>query len=791
VAKRIHAKRTPVKRPRRAATSGRLPTKDEVLEFIQSAPEKVGKREIARAFHVKGDDRRALKALLSEMAAEGMLIGNRREIRQPGTLPPVTVLEVVRIDSDGELIAEPVIWNTDEGPRPNVLVGDSSVAASALADEDASSRHRVHHHRSSTGARQAERLPGVGDRILARISLLEEDDPSGARFEASVIKVLPRERRRLLGIFHSYAAGGGSITPVDRKALKEWRVRQGDEGEAVDGDLVRFDIGRKGRGGLPQARVIEPLGNPRDERKVSLIALHAHGIPEDFPEGVLAELDDVAPISAATRTDLRDLPLLTIDPADARDHDDAVHAAADTAPDNPDGWIVTVAIADVAHYIRPGTRLDAEAAKRGNSVYFPDRVVPMLPEVISNNLCSLREQEERPCLAVRMVFNRSGAKIRHTFHRALMRSAAKLSYEEAQAAFDGNPGPAAASVWESALEPLWKAYKAVTKARELRGPLELELPERKIIIDENGDVARIVTPERLDAHKLIEEFMIQANVAAAETLEQKKSPLIYRAHDQPSREKLKSLREFLDTLSLKLPGDGTMRPAAFNRILAQVREKPVQGLVNEVVLRSQAQAEYTPENYGHFGLNLRRYAHFTSPIRRYADLIVHRALIRALRLGPDGLSDAEIGELSSISEHISETERRAMAAERETTDRLVASFLVDQTGAEFSARISGVIGSGLFVRLHETGADGYIPASSLGDDYFHYVEEQRALVGDRTGLIFQLGDEVEVRLLEVVPDAGAVRFEMLSKGKRGHVSLGKGWRPKKPRRGSGARRRHH
>ncbi len=755
-------------RPEKEAADA-LPSRDDVLAYLQNAKDKAGKREMARAFKIKGHQRRAFKELLAQMAEEGLLTGNRREFRRPGALPPVTVLDIIAFDGEGELIGEPVVWDSTEGPRPRVLLPTMPT-------------------RKAGSSRAGDRAPGIGDRVLARIAE-SSDPPDGAiRFEGEVIKRLPREKRRLLGVFHAHAKGGGSITSVDRKNSKEWPVLAGDEAEAREGDLVRYDIGRQGRAAAPQARIIEVLGNPSDQRQISLIAIHSHGIPDEFPEGVLDELDTLPELAIEGRTDLRDLPLLTIDPHDARDHDDAVHAAPDPDPANDGGWIVTVAIADVAYYVRGGSRLDREAQKRGNSVYFPDRVVPMLPERISNDLCSLREGVDRPCLAVQMIFDKSGSKRRHKFLRGLMRSAAKLSYQEAQAAFDGNPGPKASDVSETALLPLWRAYQALTSARGRRAPLDLDLPERKIILDAAGQVERIVVPERLDAHKLIEEFMIQANVAAAETLEQQRVPLIYRAHDQPSKEKLSSLRDFLASLDLKLPLQGTLRPEAFNRILANTRALPLADLVSEVVLRAQAQAEYTPENYGHFGLNLRRYAHFTSPIRRYADLIVHRALIRALRFGNDGLTDEQAAEIGSISEHISQTERRAMAAERETTDRLISAHLSEHIGAEFSARISGVTRSAMFVRLKDTGADGYIPASALHDDYYHYIEAQHALVGDRNGRAYRLGDEVEVRLSEAIPMAGALRFEMLSPGRKGHVSLMKGWRKHTPSKGRRHRR---
>jgi ribonuclease R len=493
------------------------------------------------------------------------------------------------------------------------------------------------------------------------------------------------------------------------------------------------------------------------------------------------------------RTDLRDVALITIDPMDARDHDDAVHAVADTDGKNSGGWIVTVAIADVSHYIRPGTKLDREAQLRGNSVYFPDRVVPMLPEKISNDLCSLREGEERPCLAVRMVFDKHGEKRSHTFMRAMMRSAAKLSYQEAQAAIDGKVSDKCAPLLEPVLKPLWAAYAALSTARDKRGPLDLDLPERRIVLDGEGRVANVITPERLAAHRLIEEFMIQANVAAAETLEEKRSPLVYRVHDAPSAEKLKGLRDFLETLDMKIPHAGALKPDAFNTILAQAKDLPVPDLINEVILRSQSQAEYAPKNIGHFGLNLARYAHFTSPIRRYADLLVHRALVRALGLGDGGLTDEEIPRLTSIAKAISDTERRAMAAERETADRLIAAHLADRIGATFPARVAGVTRSGLFVKLKEIGADGYIPISSLGDDYYHHVEAAHALVGARTGDGYRLGDDVEVRLLEAIPSAGAMRFEMLTAPSRGHFSNLKagGGRLRRggPRRGKGPKQR--
>jgi ribonuclease R len=732
--------RKPTKSARATQTaSGTLPTKQQVLEFLQGSSAKAGKREIARAFGIKGGDRIALKRLLAEMADEGLVTGNRKRLKERGRLPAVAVLDVLEPDAEGELVARPATWHESEGPPPLVHLLETSPRPPGLPPI------------------------GPGDRILARLTPLRDGD-AAYTYEGRAIKRLARERHRLLGIFRSRARGGGIIAPIDRRDLKEWSVQAIDQAGAKDGDLVRYEIATERH--MSRARVVEIVGNPGDQRQISLIAVHAHGIPEEFPKAVLEEVAALGPPTHAGRLDLRALPLVTIDPVDARDHDDAVHATPDTDARNPGGWIVTVAIADVAHYVRVGTRLDHEAERRGNSVYFPDRVVPMLPERISNDLCSLREGEERACLAVRMVFDKHGDKRRHEFHRAVMRSAAKLAYEQAQAAIDGRPDTNTGPLLEMALRPLWSAYAALSAARERRAPLDLDLPERKILLDAKGQVERVVVPQRLAAHRLIEEMMIQANVAAAETLEAKRTPLIYRAHASPSKEKLLALGELLLTLDLSGPKPGSARSEHFNRILEKARGQPYAELVNEVILRSQAQAEYTAENYGHFGLNLRRYAHFTSPIRRYADLVVHRALIKALGLGEDGLPDDLAARLESIAEGVSMTERRAMAAERETADRLIAAFLSERVGAVFAGRISGATRSGLFVKLSETGADGFVPAATIGEEYYAWDEDNHRLVGERTGEAYSLGDAVEVRLVEAVPTAGALRFEMLTPGKR-------------------------
>jgi ribonuclease R len=719
-----------------------LPAKAELLAFIRERPGKTGTREIARAFGLKNAARAELKRLLRELADEGAVEKRGRKLHRPGHLPTTVLADVTARDADGDLIATPDEWDEEaHGAAPKI---------------------RIHVPRRP----RPQEAAGIGDRVLLRVEETGDDD--GIRYRGRIIKIVERPKRRVLGIFRVSPRGGGRLEPVDKKMLgKEIEIPAGANGEARDGDLVAVETQAPSRFGLPKGRVVERLGSLASERAVSLIAIHAHGIPSVFRRETMQEAEAAKPATLSDREDWRKLPLVTIDPPDAKDHDDAVHAVADTAAGNKGGYIVTVAIADVAHYVTPGAALDREAAVRGNSVYFPDRVVPMLPERISNDLCSLRAHEDRPALAVRMTIGVDGRKRAHTFHRVMMRSAARLSYEQAQLAVSGRPDETTEALVKPILEPLYTAYEALARARAEREPLDLDLPERKILLKADGTVDRVIRPERLEAHRLIEEFMILANVAAAETLEKARVPLIYRVHDEPAMERVVALREFLASLDISFPKTGALRPQAFNRVLRQVKGREAEQLVNEVVLRAQAQAEYAADNYGHFGLNLRRYAHFTSPIRRYADLIVHRALIRALKLGPDGLPETEGREqLAEIAAQISVAERRAMLAERETADRLIAHFLADRIGATFDGRISGVHRAGLFVKLAETGADGFVPARTIGDDYFHYDEAHHAMVGRRSGETYRLGDPVTVKLVEAAPVAGALRFELLSEGRR-------------------------
>jgi len=720
------------------------PSKQQILAFIGEQSGRVGTREIARAFGLKNADRAELKRMLRELGDEGRVEQRKKKLHHPGTLPEVVLADIGTRDADGELIAVPTEWDEEaHGAPPKIRV------------------------RVPRRARPGE-VAGVGDRALLRVEASGEDDDV-VRYSGRVIKIIDRAKQRVLGIYRALPNGGGRLAPIDKKQLgRELAIPPGAGADAQDGDLVAVEVApqRGGRLGLTMARVTEKLGSLKSESAVSLIAINAHGIPNVFPAAALREAEAAEPVRLRGREDWREVAFVTIDPPDAKDHDDAVHAVPDADAKNPGGHVISIAIADVAHYVQPGSALDREALMRGNSVYFPDRVVPMLPERISNDLCSLRPNEDRAALAVRIVVAADGRKRAHTFHRVLMRSVAKLSYAQAQAAIDGHADADTQGLVAPVLAPLYAAYAALKRARDERAPLDLDLPERKIVLKPDGTVDRVVTPTRLEAHRLIEEFMILANVAAAEALERASVPLIYRVHDEPDPERVNALREFLKTIDISLPKGSELRAAQFNHILARVKGRDVENLVNEVVLRTQAQAEYTAENYGHYGLNLRRYAHFTSPIRRYADLVVHRGLIRAGKLGDGGLAETmDPRTLGEVAATISAAERRAMKAERETFDRLLAHFLADRVGATFEGRISGVTRVGLFVKLDDTGADGFIPARTIGTEYFQYQEDRHALVGNTSGESYRLGDRVTVKLVEAVPLAGALRFELISEGR--------------------------
>lgn len=636
-----------------------------------------------------------------------------------GRLPDTAIVRITGTDEYGDAIARPAEWDTANGPPPLILMNPERPGAPALAP---------------------------GDRILARLTAIGH-----GRYEGRTMQRVGEAPSRILGVFKP-ARHDSRIVPTDRRAKAEWTVPHGQEGGAEPDEVVLAEpLPQQHRLGLKPARILERLGKLGDARSISLIAIHTHDIPQAFADDALAEASKARGVRLGSRTDLRDIPLVTIDGADARDFDDAVFAEP-----HEGGFRLIVAIADVAHYVRPGSALDQAAGVRGNSVYFPDRVVPMLPEALSNNWCSLRPLQDRGCLFVEMFVDRHGRKTGHRFGRGLMRSAARLTYEQVQQAQDeghdlGVPLP-----------HLYAAFRTLLAARQDRGTLDLDLPERQVILGADGHVVSVTPRPRLDSHRLIEEFMVLANVAAAEELERLHQPCMYRVHAPPSDEKLDSLRNFLSGFGISLPPGNQIHPRDLDGVLRRISGTADAPLVNEVMLRSQSQAAYSPDNIGHFGLALPRYAHFTSPIRRYADLLIHRALIKGLKLGRDGLAPEQAASLPEIGERITGTERRAQMAERDAIDRYLAAFMAERVGGHFTARISGVTRFGLFVTVTETGASGMVPFASLPDDYWQHDEREQTLTGRRTHTVFRLGQEVDVLLSEANPVTGGMSFHILT-----------------------------
>jgi len=737
-----------------------FPTKEEIIEFIDMSPTPVGKREIARAFNIKGAAKIELKKILKELKIGGDVVKGRRRFDKPDRLPPVEVLEITGIDDDGEVLAKPNVWKHDYDP-PLIVV--------------------------KSIRRGGPSAPGIGDKILAKLRYTGKHT-----YEASIMRVLGSGPQRVLGLYRPNEREG-RVVPTDRKDSGEIAVPLDDHPDLESGALVLTEILPGKHFGLRKGRITEVLGNINEPKSISLVSIHARGIPFEFPPEVELQARESKATPLGKRTDLRDIPLVTIDGADARDFDDAVWAEADPDPANEGGWHIMVAIADVSWYVRPGDALDREAVKRGNSCYFPDRVVPMLPFELSNGWCSLVPHEDRGCMAVEMWLDKHGHKLRHKFCRGMMRSAARLTYDQVQRAMDGQPDETTGPLVDTIIKPLYGAFNAFLEARKKRGVLELDVPERKIELNDQGQIIAIAPRARFDSHKLIEEFMIAANVCAAEELERIKQPCMYRIHDAPSEEKLEALHEFLEGAGYKLNKASVLKPRDFNRILELAKDTPEAELINTVVLRSQSQAMYSPDNIGHFGLALKKYAHFTSPIRRYADLLVHRALIAGLKLGEGGLTPEEGERFEQIGEDISGTERRAAMAERDAVDRYVAAYMSDKVGAEFPGKISGVTHFGLFISLNETGADGLVPISTLPDDYYIHDAASHALVGQNRGKKFQLGDTVVVRIADADAATGSLALRLAEHAditERDLIERPHGRRGSAKRRGSPGDRSH-
>jgi ribonuclease R len=701
-----------------------------VLDALARIPVPVDKRRLVKLLGLKGEARRALNHLLRDMARDGQVafVGEGRIVRAGAKASKEAIpLEIVGTDvEDGTLLAKALEWT---GPSP-------------LA------RLRV---------AEGHPAPPVGAHGLGRFEFIDGE------WIATLVRLADLVPERVVGQIEK-AGAAWRLKPTDRRVKTDYTIEADAIGEAQPGELVLAELLPQRRIGLPRARVVERIGRLGDPRSASLIAIHAQDIPTVFPADALAQAERAKPAPVGAREDLRELPIVTIDGADARDFDDAVMAVADDSPDNIGGWRLIVAIADVAWYVRPGDALDRSAYQRGNSCYFPDRVVPMLPERLSNDLCSLRPDEDRPTLAVHIVIDRSGTKRSHRFVRAMIRSAQRFTYERIQAIADGHE-KAPGWIADKVVGPLYGAYKALLAARTARGALDIDVEERKVELGADGKVAKIAPRTRLDSHRLIEEFMILANVCAAETLERKRLPCMYRVHEPPAVDRVEALRETLEGLGLRLARGAAMRPHDFGRILEWAKGQPHHHLVNQMVLRSQSLAVYSPVNQGHFGLSLARYAHFTSPIRRYADLLVHRTLVSAGGLSEGGLLDpGPVPDFADAGDHISATERRAVAAERDAMARYIAAYLEDRQGATFQARISGVQKFGLFITLNEIGADGLVPVRSLPNDFYHFDERRHTLTGSRNAMVYTLGQAVEVRLREVDALTGSLSFELQDAG---------------------------
>ena len=738
-------------------------SKNAILDAIRARPDHYDRKRLARHLGVKGDDRRDLRQTLRGLVDDGALVYTpEKTYRIADALPGVMVVTVVHIDEDGDVWGEPE-RDLERGVQRSVLLRDSS-------------------RKRDDGGPLA-----VGHRALVRIKEREDGTVVG-----TVMKRLGKGAQTHLGVLNE-TKNGWRIQPVSKKARHDYALDHRPELKQAlsDGDLVMFRSTRRNKGKLRLAEIRETVGNVNDGNAASLISLYENDIPLGFPPAAIEQAENATlpEIGEMGHEDLRDIAVLTIDPVDAKDFDDAICAIPDEDPNNPGGWIVWVAIADVAAFVTPGSPLDQIAWEKGNSVYLPDRVEPMLPHELSSDLCSLRPDEERAAMCVRMVFDSGGNKVRHTFRRGIIRSRARLTYRQAQDAFEGRNGPESQDVLPE-LSNLYSAYKALRNARAAREPLEIELPERRVHIDDNGEIEKITLRERFDAHKLVEEFMVQANVAAAEALSSKGVRTIMRFHDEPEAQRVTDLSEYLPAMNLKFSPGQRVTPARFNTLLRQAEQKDLAETIGMAVLRTQSQAIYSAECMGHFGLALSHYTHFTSPIRRYADLVVHRALIRAFNLGEGGTTKAEEQRLRETSEHISTTERRAMVAERDAVDRYVAAYLQDRVGATFTARITGVTKFGLFVTLKDTGADGLVPVSELGREYYALDEKTKSLIGVESGRTFKFGREVEVKLREATPVTGGLIFDMVSKGEPGKPPKGGGRRGPRSGKKGGRGKKH-
>ncbi len=709
-----------------------IASREAILGFLEAAEGPQTAEEIAGPLGLQTPDRfEALSKRLGAMVRDGQLVQNRR-----GGFAPV---------QHTALIAGTVIANPDGFGflRPDAGGGDD------LFLPPYEMRKVMH-----------------GDRALANVTGI---DRRGRR-EGSIARVLERGVTRLIGRF-GFEVGIAYVAPDDKRIQRNVQIPQDATGGARDGQLVVVELTQAPDARRPPiGKVIAVLGDSLTPSLVVEAAIHGHNLPHEFPQEVLDEATAVPlviePAMIGNRVDLRDMPLVTIDGADAKDFDDAVYCESNRQGlrmKNRSGYRLVVAIADVSHYVRPGTPLDDEAQKRATSVYFPGFVVPMLPETLSNGICSLNPKVDRMCFVCDMQVNSEGEVTQSKFYEAVMRSHARLTYDQVWKAVGEGDAEARQSIGAllPQVERLHELYGLLAKAREKRGAIEFETSEVRFELDNRGEVTQAGMLQRNDAHKLIEECMIAANVEAARFLLGARIPAPYRVHDRPPESKYADLLEFLKEFKLSLPPWGKVQPRDFTQLLKKIRERPDVALLESVVLRSQSLAVYSPDNAGHFGLALEAYAHFTSPIRRYPDLLVHRAIKYALTKGKPEKFQYSEHEMAALSLQCSERARRADEAEREVDERYRAAWMEQHVGGQFDGVISGVTSFGLFVELDQSKVNGLVHVTQLPHDYYHFDPLRKTLSGERRGMSFRLGDRVRIIVLKASLEERKIDFRLV------------------------------
>ena len=698
-------------------------TSDDILHYIESFENGITRHVLARAFDIKGTSRIFLKNTIRDLMELGLIRKSNGKYFK-NNKGELVIVEIVEINKSGTITGIPT----------------------AQLFTDKSEKITIEPIEKTRKFGKSIRLI-VGNRALVQVR--KADNKLFGKF-IQLIENL--DSKRVIGEFRSDNKGAW-LVPSDKKIRETYAIAGEFTMNAVNGDIVVANVTINPRTRRIIAEVVEVIGKLSDPSVISLIAIYDNHIPNKFSHEAIKLADTAQPASIKGREDLRHIPFVTIDGEDARDFDDAVWAEPDLTPGNPGGWHAMVAIADVAHYVLPGDALDVEAKERGNSVYFPDRVVPMLPESLSNGLCSLRPNEDRAAIAVHLNINQSGKTIGFKFVRCLIKSSARMTYNQVQKLKDANQ-------LKEPLVSLYGVYDSLMNFRHQRGTLELDIPEKYIALNAKGTIESVSLRERFDSHKLIEELMIAANVAAAKLLSQKAVPCMYRIHDKPDLTKIASLKTFLKGTSIKPPSSLEPNQKELNKVIEQAKDTKYADVISELVLRSQCQAEYSPNNIGHFGLNLSQYAHFTSPIRRYSDTLVHRGIITAMEFGIDGLNTKHPVDFKAIGQHLGLTERRAAIAERDTKDRMVAAFMVSKVGETFTARISTVTGFGLFAIIDQYAATGLIHISKLKGDYFTFDEDRRRLFGRRGKQSFQMGDMISVKVEGANPLTGSIELSI-------------------------------